>query len=186
MDHNSKKEENIKKWGSWQYNVRDHLKPLSVEQIKEELNKNKLSCAVLIQNIEGDFNIGNIIRTSNNFNISNIYYYGKRHIDKRSTCGTYHYSPVTYLNSFDDVLKLKSIYKFIALENNIEGSCLINSFVYPSNSLFIFGEENIGISKEVLELADYKVEIPSRGSVRSLNVGSAAAIVLYDFWLKSQ
>lgn len=175
---------NCERWGAWQYNVRDHFKPLTVPQIKDELDKDRLPCAVLMQHIEGDFNFGNIVRTSNNFNIANIYYYGKKRWDRRSSCGTHHYSNLTYLSSLEEVAKLKQQYSFVALENNINKSVLIKDFKYPTMPLFIFGEENSGIFPEVLEMCEHFVEIPSRGSVRSLNVGSAASIVLYDFWSK--
>ena len=180
----SQLELNCEKWGAWQYNVRDHFKPLTVEQINDELDKTKLPCAVLMQHIEGDFNFGNIVRTSNNFNIANIYYYGKKRWDRRSSCGTHHYSNLSYLSSLEEVAKLKEKYSFVAMENNIGKSVLIKDFKYPTMPLFVFGEENSGIFPEVLEMCEHFVEIPSRGSVRSLNVGSAASIVLYDFWTK--
>ena len=184
IESDLKREESIKKWSAWRFNVRDHFKSMTVDDIREDLKKDQLPCAVLMQNIEGDFNIGNIIRTSNNFNVSEIFYFGKKKYDKRSALGVYNYSKVTYLESFEQVKALKSIYTFIGLENNIDNTTPIKSFIYPKKPIFVMGEENVGITEESSSLIDYFLEIPSRGSVRSLNVGTAAAIVLYDYWSK--
>jgi tRNA G18 (ribose-2'-O)-methylase SpoU len=180
-----KREKIIEKWGLWQRNVRKQFKHLTTEQIKKELNKDKLSCAVLMQHIDGDFNIGNIIRTSNNFNVSEIFYYGRKKWDKRASCGTYKYSDVIYLETLEDVLKLKEKYVFVGLENNVDNTTIINKFDYPKKPLFVFGEEHSGIVNELIEHIDHLVEIPSLGSVPSMNVASVASIVLYDFWRKT-
>ena len=178
------KELNQDKWGSWQYNVRDELKPLSVEEIKEHLTHNKLPCAVLMSQIEGDFNFSTIIRTSNNFNIECVYYYGKKRFDRRGTMGTHLYSEVKYLASLEEVVALKNTYQFVALENNVPDCVHIKDFIYPTRPCILLGEENSGLPSELLGMADFTVEIPSRGSVRSLNVASAAAIILYDFYVQ--
>jgi len=183
-NYEDKKEETIKKWSAWTYNVRDKFKPMTVNEIKEDLKKTQLPCAVLLQNIEGDFNVSNIIRTSNNFNVSQVFYYGKKKYDKRGALGTYNYTDVIYLSSFNDVISLKDKYKFIGIENNMENTIPIKEFIYPDNSIFVMGEENIGITDETKSIIDYFIEIPSLGSVRSLNVGTAAAIVLFDFITK--
>jgi tRNA G18 (ribose-2'-O)-methylase SpoU len=44
----------------------------------------------------------------------------------------------------------------------------------------VFGSEGYGISNEVLELCEEAVAIPMPPSVDSLNVGSAAAVFLYE------
>jgi tRNA G18 (ribose-2'-O)-methylase SpoU len=44
----------------------------------------------------------------------------------------------------------------------------------------IFGSEGIGLSREVLAACDEAVAIPMSNEVDSLNVGSAAAVFLYE------
>lgn len=182
--YQAKVEENVKKWGSWLFNVRDKYKSMEKQEIIEDLSQSKIPCAILMQNLEGDFNISNIIRTANNFNVAEIFYYGKKRFDRRGACGSYHYSPIQYLSSLEDIRSLKQRYSFIALENNIEESVPMEKFSYPDKPLFILGEENKGVSQDLLDMADFKIEIPSRGSVRSLNVGTAAGIMIYDFYSK--
>ena len=45
----------------------------------------------------------------------------------------------------------------------------------------IVGSEGYGISRPLLNLADYKIRIPLVGKIESLNAASSAAIAL--FWL---
>lgn len=51
---------------------------------------------------------------------------------------------------------------------------------YNSPTALVFGSEGNGISKEIMEAADKKVYIPMSGKAESLNVATAAAIVLYE------
>ena len=51
---------------------------------------------------------------------------------------------------------------------------------YNSPTAIILGNEGNGISDEIMEAADKKVYIPMSGRAESLNVATAAAIVLYE------
>lgn len=51
---------------------------------------------------------------------------------------------------------------------------------YNSPTAIVFGNEGNGVSREMLEAVDRKVYIPMSGKAESLNVASAAAIVLYE------
>ena len=42
------------------------------------------------------------------------------------------------------------------------------------------GSEEDGISDEYLKLCDYKVGIPMKGNIGSLNVSVSAGVVLYE------
>jgi 23S rRNA (guanosine2251-2'-O)-methyltransferase len=51
---------------------------------------------------------------------------------------------------------------------------------FTSPSALIMGSEDKGISDDILRLADKSVKIPMLGSIGSLNVSVAAAIVIYE------
>lgn len=176
-----RREENIEKWGSWTKNVQNKFKPLSQEEIIEELRKNMLPCAVLACNIEGDFNLGNIIRTANAYNLNCVYYFGKRKFNRKSCMGTYKYIDVKPLINFNDIELLKEKYHFVGLENNINKKTYdIDDYKFKNNTLLVVGEENSGIPNNIIDLCDDLIEIKLAefGSVRSLNLGSAAAIAI--------
>lgn len=176
---------NQNKFSTWTANVVDKYKGLSIEDIKKDLCTNKAKAAILVTHVEGDFNLGTCMRSANGFGIQDFYYYGKRHIDKRSAVGTWNYMNVSYLSSIDEIKSLKSKYKFVAIENNINFPIQkLSNFQWEENSLIIVGEESVGIPNEILELCDSFVEIPMYGSVRSFNLGSAASIAMYDYTTK--
>jgi len=51
---------------------------------------------------------------------------------------------------------------------------------FPRNVCLILGNEVIGVDTAVLDLCDKIVEIPTFGQKNSLNVASAAPIVVYE------
>jgi tRNA G18 (ribose-2'-O)-methylase SpoU len=165
------------------YNVLDKYRAWTLDLIREDVARNTFGYAVLMQCINGDFNIGTVIRNSNAFGAEGLYYIGQKKIDKRSTVGTHHYTPVQFLDSMEQVKALKERYAFVALECGIDSVAMPN-FVWPKNPLIIVGEETAGINQELLDLCDHKVNIPMFGSVRSLNVGTAAGIAMNDFVTK--
>jgi len=171
----------------WQRNVRDQYKSVSTEDIKNDLKTKALPCAVLVQNIEHDFNIGTIMRSANAFGIFDFYYFGDRKIDRRGCCGSYHYQNVNHIKHIEDVKKLKEKYTFVGMENNTSrGSVDIRKYKWQSNSMIVIGEEKDGITDELLDLCDDLVEIPISGSVRSFNAGVASSIAFYDYVNKTQ
>lgn len=181
------KEKNIQEWGSWKHNVRDQFKSKSLEEIKGELKETQLPCSILMSQISGDFNFSSLIRSANSFNLKNVYYYGTKHYNKIGACGTYKYTDVSYLRSIDEIKELKKEYTFVALENNIDKPVQdITSFIWNTQTptLICVGEENCGLQPEILELCDFFIEIPGRGSVRSLNAAVAATLAMYDYYSK--
>lgn len=78
-------------------------------------------------------------------------------------------------------LKNKSSIPFI-------GTSLTNAKPYSKKdaveeALFIFGNEGNGVRKEILEMADWNIFIPLSGTVESLNVSSAAAVILFTYFM---
>ena len=163
-------------------NVVDKYKQLTNEEIRADLKQTALPAAVLMLQILGDFNISTIIRNVNFFNLSRLYYHGIKRYDRRGTVGTHHYSEVVYLPNIDDILDLKSQYWFVGLENNIEDRPVtLGQYHWRPNSLLVIGEEGIGVPRHILNLCNDLVEIPNRGSVRSLNAGTAAGIAMFHY-----
>ncbi|MDE1833823.1 MAG: hypothetical protein KGH64_00635 [Candidatus Micrarchaeota archaeon] len=165
----------------WMRNVRDEMKSLPDEEIKAILRNKSLPFSILMC-VHSDFNFGTLIRNANNFAARKVFYFGEhKRYNRRSALGTYKYTDVTYLPTMEDLIPLKSRYVFVGVEN-CGKTVPLKSFDWPKEPiLMLFGEESSGLQSNVIELLDYCVEIPSLGSVRSLNVGSASAIVMYDY-----
>jgi len=171
------------KYSAWARNVVDEYKHLSTEEINKILKEKSFPYAVLVQQWQGDFNLGTCVRNANAFGAREVFYIGRKKYDRRGTCGTHHYTNVNFLKCWDDLLNLKKIYpNFVGLDNiDSPKQISIENHVWKPNSLLIFGEESQGLTDEMIDLCDQIVLIPQHGSVRSLNAGVASGIAMYDF-----
>lgn len=162
-------------------NVRDHLKNLEVEAIKNYCAENCINAAVAMTHISGDFNLSNVLRSANFFGFKEAFYIeGSKKWDKRGAVGTHNYTPLNFCRTIDDFwAAIEGKYVPIALENNVDFEMQnLFTFKWPKNPILICGEEMLGIDKNILTKCQTIVTIPSYGSVRSLNVATAAGIAM--------
>ena len=175
---------NNDRWSLWKRNVVDKYKSMTDDKIREDLKQNVNPVAVCMEHWKGDFNISTLIRNANAFNVEKVYYLGKKRIDVRGAVGAHHYMDISYLDdSYSRLVELKNKYTFIAIDNNVDKTHKLREFdcnKLEKPPLILFGEEGCGLTEEVLNLADYRIEIEQYGSVRSLNVGTASGIVLFE------
>ena len=68
----------------------------------------------------------------------------------------------------------------IALSAN-DGQSIYQKLAFADRTAFLIGAEGRGISPELRDLVDFSVNIPTNGSIESLNVSSSLAIALYEF-----
>lgn len=167
-------------------NVIEKYKNLPIDDIRAHLDRQRVPFAALISQVEGDFNISTMIRNANAFGAKEVFYYGRKKYDKRGTVGTHHYIDVNFLSSFEEVVALKEKYYFVAMDILPGVSKPIESYSWKENTLMCFGEEQLGLQKEVLDLCEDIIEISQIGSVPSLNVGTASGIAFHDFLNKYQ
>lgn len=151
---------------------------------KRNLDDLKDDLLVLIDNVSDPGNLGTILRTCDWFGIYNVLlstesveYLNPKVI--RASMGS-----VFHLNIYDEVFEnditgLKSSgYKIIS--SDIKGKNVFN-FKSESKSILVFSNESIGPSERIKELSDSTVSIPGRGRAESLNVSTAAAIIISKF-----
>ena len=173
------------RWGLWTRNVIDRYKNWSTESIRRDLQRTANPFAVCMEHWQGDFNISTLIRNANAFNAKKVYYLGKKKYDRRGTVGAHHYVDLVFLNSgISELVELKNEYTIVAIDNNVPNTHKLGEFdwnILEKPPLMVFGEEGVGLTDETLKIADYNIEIPQYGSVRSLNVGTSSGILMYDF-----
>ena len=165
---------------SWQYNVADHLKDKTEEQIKSFLKETSFPYAVLFENLVNDFNISSGFRNSNSFNARESFYIGNKKFDRRGMLGIHNYSDIKWLSTIDEFLQLKTKYKIVGIDN-IAGAKSLDTYEWEPNTMMVFGSEGVGISTAMQDMCEEFVSINQYGSVRSLNVATASGIVMNDF-----
>jgi tRNA G18 (ribose-2'-O)-methylase SpoU len=171
-------------------NVIDYYKYWSVDAIRADLDTKRTQLVIVCENFAKDLNIGTVIRNANAFTAKEIIIAGRRRWDRRGAVGTHSYEKLSHVKHVKDMLELYAGLKAdgyqIVVMDNIDGSSDIREFDWPAKTAMILGQEDIGVSPIALKAADHVVYIPQFGSTRSINVGSASAIAMYDYMLKTQ
>lgn len=164
-------------------NLQDEYKGLPNEQIFDALNEKRSDLEVAIENVEHDFNVGTIVRSANNFNVSKVHIVGRRKYNRRGAMCTDKYLEVKYWANADDFVADQRARnrEVVAIENHDVRVGPLSKKCFLPNTTLVFGSEGNGLSEELLKAADDVREIESFGSTRSVNVGVAAGIAMYEW-----
>lgn len=163
-------------------NVINEYKFMYLDEIKKNLSTKRADFTSVFMNLTHDFNKSVGVRNHNAFAGKDIWFVGKRQWDKRGAVGTYHYEDIHYAANWDIFMENKPDGPIICVDNIQDYRHRhLGYFDLPKNSIFVYGEEKEGIPDYVLDSADYVLEIPMWGSVRSLNVSVASGIIMYEY-----
>lgn len=163
-------------------NLLDHLKGREHEDIISELDTNGVTLEIACENTLRDFNMGSIVRTANAFGVRRVHIVGRRQWNKRGAMATNKYLHVLHHPTLEDFvtnMKSRNVHIF-AIENNGTSTSLFDETL-PANVCLVFGQEGPGVSDEFLAKAERVLHIDQYGSTRSMNVGHAAAIAMYEW-----
>ena len=163
-------------------NVEDKYRYWTVEAIKADLDKTRIGLHVAIENWQHDLNIGTIVRSANAFNVAAVHVIGKRHWNRRGAMVTDRYLNVFHHPDVASFVKAMDDRRIIAIDN-LPGATSLSQTKLPEKTVLVFGGEGPGLSKEMQDAANEMVMIEQFGSTRSVNVGVAAGIVMYE-WLQ--
>lgn len=167
-------------------NVIDYYKYWTNEAIKADLDSKRHPFSVLISNKFQDFNIGSVVRASNAFLATTVFIYGRGKWDKRGAVGTQVYQnikKIKHIETVKEAIEALGDVHVVGVDN-IDGALPVEDFEWtppPTHTLMIFGQEDVGVPDELLEVCHDVVYIKQYGSVRSLNVGVASGIIMYDY-----
>lgn len=163
-------------------NVIDKYRYWSVEAIKADLDKTRIDLHVAIENWQHDINIGTIVRNANAFNAAAVHIIGKRHWNRRGAMVTDTYMHVYHHASVADFVTAMTGRHIIAIDNTT-GSVPLAEAQLPHHAVLVFGGEGPGLSEEMIRASEQLVAIEQFGSTRSVNVGVASGILLYE-WMR--
>lgn len=163
-------------------NVENKYRYWTVEAIKADMAKTRHSFHVAIENWQHDLNIGTIVRGANAFNAGAVHIIGKRHWNRRGAMVTDRYLDIIQHPTVDEFVKSVPGMTIVAVDN-LPGATPLSGAELPENCVLVFGGEGPGLSEELRGAAGQMVMIEQFGSTRSVNVGVAAGIVMYE-WLR--
>lgn len=176
-------------------NIIDHYAYWKHDAICADLNSKRHNFSIVCCNIGNDFNIATVIRNANAFLAKEVIIYGRKKYDRRGTVGTHHYTNFHHVRDIDSLSDYfgslvdrshsgmggRSV-RFIGIDN-VPESKDVNAYEFDPNIhyVMIFGQEQIGVPADVLNLCDDVLYIPQYGSVRSINVGCASSIIMNNY-----
>lgn len=162
-------------------NLVDEYKGMPNEQVFAALDKKRTPLEIAIENVEHDFNIGTIVRSANSFNVKRVHIIGKKKYNRRGAMCTDKYLEIIHYPTIEDFLSTQKGRELVAIENNTPRAKPLHDKKFIQDTTLIFGSENNGITQELLGKAQDVRYIESFGSTRSVNVGVAAGIVMYEY-----
>ena len=172
-------------------NVHDHLKGLSVEELRRLSDEDRKPFGVAILNVTGELNVGTIIRNAHLTGARKVAVLGRRKFDKRGTVGSENYVDVDRINALnEDGLTIDTnIFWAWMNDNNFSpifcelGGTPLNDMDWTQKDdvCLVFGNENRGVQDDLLNDGRSRiVSIEQRGVIRSFNVGTASGIIMYE------
>ena len=179
-------------------NIIDHYAYWKDDAIRADLDEKRFNYSIVCCNIGNDFNIATVIRNANAFLAKEVVIYGQKKYDRRGTVGTHNYTNFKHVKTVEDLhsyvsnLRLGNNFqdnqdgprmvRLIAIDNVPEADD-VNTYEFDPevHYVFVFGQEQIGIPVNVLNIADDILYIPQYGSVRSINVGCASSIIMNNY-----
>ncbi len=165
------------------FHVKTHDSAMRPEEFRR-LPRNPMT--VILDNLRSAFNVGSIVRTADCARIEKVIFCGitahppNQKIIK-TAMGTLDYVPWEYVpTTAEAVERCRSEDRRVICLEVTDVSKPYHQIEYPQPLCLVVGNEALGISREVLEMADEIVEIPMRGFKNSVNVAVAFGIVAFE------
>jgi len=163
----------------------DELGRKSVDEFRQS---EKFPIIIVLENIRSAYNIGSVFRTADAFLMEAIYIIGysakppHKEIKKTALGAEESVDWKYFKTSNDAIAELKSNdYKVFAVEQ-AEGSKKLQDIKAGKGEKMavIFGNEVTGVEQTTIHLCDGCIEIPQMGMKHSLNIATAAGVVLWE------
>ncbi len=163
----------------------DELNRKSVDEFKESA---KLPIIVVLENIRSAYNVGSVFRTADAFLLEAIYICGytctppHKEIKKTALGAEDSVSWKHFANTDLAIQELKDLGYTVYAVEQAEGSSLLHELNYESGQKIavIMGNEVTGVEQSSIQQCKACIEIPQLGMKHSLNIASAAAVVLWE------
>ncbi len=169
------------------------MEALNRKSVEECITAEKHPIIVILENIRSAYNVGSVFRTADAFLLHSLYLVGYTakppHKEiKKTALGaedavTWHAATTTA----EAILQVKQLgYKVFAVEQ-VSASIMLQDLPYAHGEKIavIMGNEVSGVEEATIALCDGCIEIPQYGMKHSLNIATAAGVVLWELVKKN-
>ncbi|MBS1577187.1 MAG: RNA methyltransferase [Bacteroidetes bacterium] len=160
---------------------------LNRKTVEEFKQSDKIPVIVVLENIRSAYNVGSVFRTSDAFLVEAIYICGysakppHKEIKKTALGAEDTVLWKHFKSASEAISELRNEqYKIYAVEQ-VENSISLEKFESGADKIaVIFGNEVTGVEQTTIQQCDGTIEIPQLGMKHSLNIATAAGVVLWE------
>lgn len=163
----------------------DELNRMTPEQFRRS---EKTPVIAVLENIRSAYNVGSVFRTSDAFLLEGIYITGYTAVPphkeiKKTALGaeeTVNWQQFPNATAAIENLRAQG-YKIFAVEQ-VKNSISLEQIAFDTKEKIavIFGNEVTGVEQDTILQCDGCIEIPQLGMKHSLNIATAAGVVLWE------
>lgn len=161
---------------------------LGRKSVKEFKESGKFPIIVVLENIRSAYNVGSVFRTSDAFLIEAIYVIGysakppHKGIKKTALGAEETVNWKYFKTSAEAIDELRNNGFSVYAAEQAEGSYKLNAMSTESDEKIavVFGNEVTGVEQPTISLCDGCIEIPQLGMKHSLNIATAAGVILWE------
>ena len=163
----------------------DELNRKTIEEFKRS---EKTSVIVVLENIRSAYNVGSVFRTADAFLLEGVYLTGytcippHKEIKKTALGAEESVEWKHFANASEAIAALRANgYRVYAVEQ-VTGSLSLEkiNFAADEKIAVVFGNEVSGVEHATIMDCDGCIEIPQLGMKHSLNIATAAGVVLWE------
>lgn len=148
----------------------------------------KIPVMVVLENIRSAYNVGSVFRTCDAFLVEGIYIIGysakppHKEIKKTALGAEETVSWKYFKTTAEAISELRESGFRVYAAEQAEKSILLNKIDRPANEKIavVFGNEVTGVEQSTINSCDGCIEIPQLGMKHSLNIATAAGVVLWE------
>lgn len=138
---------------------------------------------IYIKDANHDHNIGAIIRTAECLGFDAVFLPKKIDITPniiRASMGAFFHIPVFRQSIFQTIKNLSDQgFKIVGIEITPNSKDIFETEL-SGDIMLIIGDEDKGISQEILKKCNFSIKIPMRGKTNSLNMSVAASLAMFE------
>ena len=163
----------------------DELERKSVEEFRQS---DKIPVVALLENVRSAYNVGSVLRTADAFLLQAVYTTGytahppHKQITKTALGADETVTSKHFIIAAEAIAELKNEGFAVYAIEQVKDSIPLQQFEVNEGDkvAVVFGNEVTGVEQETILLCDGCIEIPQMGMKHSLNIATAAGIVLWE------
>lgn len=164
------------------------MEELSRKSVEEFKRSDKTPVIAVLENVRSAYNVGSVFRTADAFLLQAVYLTGytayppHKEIRKTALGAEDSVDWRHFPNASEAIEALREMgYRVYAVEQVHESIMLQDMVTAPDEKIaVIFGNEVTGVEQDTIAKCDACIEIPQIGMKHSLNIATAAGVVLWE------